>query len=206
MRVLAWSSNLDPDPAREHGAEPVGKQELFSEADVVTVHYGLGDRSAGLIGRQELSWMKHTAYLVNTSRGPIVDTERAGRGPAGGRIAGAALDVFDREPLPADDPLRTAPRTILTPHIGYVTEETYRIFFGTRSRTSRPISRARRFARSRPERPVALDPRPSARDERGAELACAVGQFRAPVPLPRIANTAIYLVFHDMLRTWQLEA
>jgi phosphoglycerate dehydrogenase-like enzyme len=129
MHVLAWSSNLDPAHARGLGAEPVGKRALFTEADIVTVHYKLSERSTGLIGRQELSWMKSGAYLVNTSRGPLVDTGALTEALREGRIAGAALDVFDVEPLPADDPLRTAPRTVLTPHIGYVTEAGYRIFF-----------------------------------------------------------------------------
>ena len=130
MRVLAWSSNLDPATARERGAEPVSKQDLFGQSDVVTVHYKLSERSTGLIGREELSWMKETAYLVNTSRGPLIDTEALIEALHAGRIAGAALDVYETEPLPADDLLRTAPRTILTPHIGYVTEETYRTFYG----------------------------------------------------------------------------
>ncbi|MGH3314419.1 MAG: D-2-hydroxyacid dehydrogenase family protein [Streptomyces sp.] len=130
MRVLAWSSNLDPAEARGRGAEPVSKQALLSEADIVTVHYKLSDRSTGLIGRRELSWMKPTAYLVNTSRGPLVDTAALIDALVEGRLAGAGLDVFDQEPLPADDPLRTAPRTVLTPHLGYVTEETYRVFYG----------------------------------------------------------------------------
>lgn len=129
MHVLAWSSNLDPAHARGLGAEPVSKRALFTEADIVTVHYKLSERSTGLIGRQELSWMKPGAYLVNTSRGPVVDTGALTEALREGRIAGAALDVYDVEPLPADDPLRTAPRTLLTPHIGYVTEATYRIFF-----------------------------------------------------------------------------
>ncbi|OEV28773.1 hydroxyacid dehydrogenase [Streptomyces nanshensis] len=130
MRVLAWSSNLEPATARERGAEPVSKQTLFAEADIVTVHYKLSERSTGLIGPEELSWMKPTAYLVNTSRGPLVDTDALVDALIEGRIAGAGLDVYDVEPLPADDPLRTAPRTVLTPHIGYVTEGTYRTFYG----------------------------------------------------------------------------
>ncbi|WP_314175872.1 D-2-hydroxyacid dehydrogenase family protein [Streptomyces winkii] len=130
MRVLAWSSNLEPSTARERGAEPVSKQTLFSEADIVTVHYKLSERSTGLIGREELSWMKPTAFIVNTSRGPLIDTEALVDALIEGRIAGAGLDVYDVEPLPADDPIRTAPRTVLTPHLGYVTEETYRIFYG----------------------------------------------------------------------------
>lgn len=130
MRVLAWSSNLEPASAREHGAEPVGKQRLFSEADIVTVHYKLSARSTELIGREELSWMKPTAFLVNTSRGGLIDTDALVDALTEGRIAGAGLDVYDVEPLPADAPLRTAPRTVLTPHIGYVTEGTYRVFYG----------------------------------------------------------------------------
>ncbi|QPP07786.1 D-2-hydroxyacid dehydrogenase family protein [Streptomyces bathyalis] len=130
MRVLAWSSNLEPATARERGAEPVSKQTLFSEADIVTVHYKLSERSMGLIGTEELSWMKSTAYLVNTSRGPLIDTEALVDALIEGRIAGAGLDVYEVEPLPADAALRTAPRTVLTPHIGYVTEGTYRVFYG----------------------------------------------------------------------------
>lgn len=130
MRVLAWSENLDPATAGERGAEAVSKQALFSQSDVVTVHYKLSERSAGLVGREELSWMKPTAYLVNTSRGGLVDTDALIQALHEGTIAGAGLDVYDVEPLPADDLLRTAPRTVLTPHIGYVTEETYRVFYG----------------------------------------------------------------------------
>lgn len=130
MRVLAWSENLDPATAGERGAEAVSKQALFSQADIVSVHYKLSERSAGLVGREELSWMKPTAYLVNTSRGGLIDTNALIQALHEGTIAGAGLDVYDVEPLPADDLLRTAPRTVLTPHIGYVTEETYRIFYG----------------------------------------------------------------------------
>lgn len=130
MRVLAWSTNLEPSTARERGAEPVSKQTLFSESDVVTVHYKLSERSRGLVGAEELSWMKPTAFLVNTSRGGLIDTPALIDALNEGRIAGAGLDVYDVEPLPPHDPLRTAPRTVLTPHIGYVTEETYRTFYG----------------------------------------------------------------------------
>ncbi|MFJ1598856.1 D-2-hydroxyacid dehydrogenase family protein [Streptomyces sp. NPDC088261] len=130
MRVTAWSTHLDPAHARACGAEPVGKDTLFSTADVVTLHYKLSARSTGLVGRRELALMKPGAYLVNTSRGPLVDTAALVEALHEGRIAGAGLDVYDVEPLPADDPLRTAPRTVLTPHLGYVTEETYRVFYG----------------------------------------------------------------------------
>ena len=130
MEVLAWSFNLDGDAAREIGAEPVLKSELFRRADVVSVHYKLGRRSVGLVGAEELAAMKPSAYLVNTSRGPIVDPEALLAALREGRIAGAALDVFETEPLPADDPLRSAPRTVLTPHLGYVTDRTYEVYYG----------------------------------------------------------------------------
>jgi phosphoglycerate dehydrogenase-like enzyme len=130
MEVLAWSQNLDPEAARELGARPVEKAELFERADVVSIHYKLGERSRGLVGAAELDAMKSSAYLVNTSRGPIVDTDALVAALEAGAIAGAGLDVYDTEPLPADHPLRRAPRTVLTPHLGYVTEDTYAVFFG----------------------------------------------------------------------------
>ena len=129
MDVIAWSQNLDPARAADAGAEAVAKDELFAEADVVSVHYKLSERSAGIVGAAEIGAMKPTAYLVNTSRGPLVDTAALLRALYDGAIAGAALDVYDREPLPPDDPLRSAPRTVLTPHLGYVTHENYRVFF-----------------------------------------------------------------------------
>ncbi|MBV9796362.1 MAG: D-2-hydroxyacid dehydrogenase family protein [Actinobacteria bacterium] len=129
MNVTAWSQNLDPDQARELGVEPVSKEQLFSRADVVTVHYKLSARSTGLVGAAELRLMKPTAYLINTSRGPIVDTGALVAALRGGQIAGAGLDVYDVEPLPLADPLRTAPNTVLTPHLGYVTDETYQVFY-----------------------------------------------------------------------------
>lgn len=129
MEVLAWSLNLDPDEAREAGAEPVGKDALLERSDVISVHYKLSERSRGLIGAADLALMKPSAYLVNTSRGPIVDTDALLDALERGTIAGAGLDVYDTEPLPADHPLRSAPHTILTPHLGYVTEDTYTVFF-----------------------------------------------------------------------------
>jgi phosphoglycerate dehydrogenase-like enzyme len=129
MDVIAWSQNLDPARAADAGAEAVPRDELFAEADVVSVHYKLSERSAGIVGAAEIGAMKRTAYLVNTSRGPLVDTAALLRALHDGAIAGAALDVYDREPLPPDDPLRRAPRTVLTPHLGYVTHENYRLFF-----------------------------------------------------------------------------
>jgi phosphoglycerate dehydrogenase-like enzyme len=130
MKLAAWSQNLDPDVAKKAHAEAVSKEELFSSCDVVTVHYKLGPRSAGLVGAAELALMKPSAYLVNTSRGPIVDSAALLSALRSGSIAGAALDVFDVEPLPLSDPLRAAPNVVLTPHLGYVTEDAYQVFYG----------------------------------------------------------------------------
>jgi phosphoglycerate dehydrogenase-like enzyme len=129
MQVAAWSQNLDEDEARNNGVRPVSKQELFSGSDVVTIHYKLSPRSTGLVGAAELGLMKPTAYLVNTSRGPIVDGPALVAALRGGQIAGAALDVYDTEPLPLGDALRTLPNTVLTPHLGYVTDDTYQVFY-----------------------------------------------------------------------------
>jgi len=112
------------------GATLVGKDELLRRADVLTIHLVLSDRSRGLLGARELGLMKRTAYLVNTSRGPIVDEAALIRALQDGTIAGAGLDVFEPEPLALDHPFRKLPNTVVTPHLGYVTEETYRIFFG----------------------------------------------------------------------------
>ena len=130
MKVVAWSQNLEPDVAKKAHAKPVSKEELFSSSDVVTVHYTLSPRSAGLVGVAELALMKPSAYLVNTSRGPLVDSAALLAALRSGSIAGAALDVYDVEPLPLSDRLRSAPNVVLTPHLGYVTEETYRVFYG----------------------------------------------------------------------------
>ncbi|HEY6295609.1 MAG TPA: D-2-hydroxyacid dehydrogenase family protein [Streptosporangiaceae bacterium] len=129
MELLAWSQNLDPERAKKAHARAVTKQELFSSCDVVTVHYKLGPRSVGLVGPAELALMKPSAFLVNTSRGPIVDSTALLAALRSGSIAGAALDVYDTEPLPLSDPLRTAPNVILTPHLGYVTDDSYRVFY-----------------------------------------------------------------------------
>ena len=108
----------------------VEKDELLGESDFVTIHLVLSDRTRGLLGERELSLMKESAYLVNTSRGPIVDETALIGALQAGKIAGAGLDVFDIEPLPLDHKLRSLPNTVLTPHMGYVTTETYRIFYG----------------------------------------------------------------------------
>lgn len=129
MDVVAWSQNLDAARAAEAGVRAVAKDELFRTSDVVTLHYKLSGRSHHLVGDAELSQMKPSAVLVNTSRGQLVDTDALVTALREGRIRGAALDVFEVEPLPADDPLRTTPGTVLTPHLGYVTEGTYRVFY-----------------------------------------------------------------------------
>ena len=129
MRVIAWSQNLDPAVAAAAGVAAVSKEDLLRSADVVTIHVRLSERSTGLIGGADLALLKPTAYLINTSRGPVVDEAALVDALRSGRIAGAGLDVFDVEPLPAGHPLRTAPRTLLTPHVGYVTAGTYRVFY-----------------------------------------------------------------------------
>ena len=130
MTVVAWSQHLDPAVAEQEQVQAVSKEELFSSSDVVTVHYKLSERSTGLVGAAELALMKPSAYLVNTSRGPIVDSAALLSALRSGSIAGAGLDVFDVEPLPSPDPLRAAPNVVLTPHLGYVTEEAYQVFYG----------------------------------------------------------------------------
>jgi phosphoglycerate dehydrogenase-like enzyme len=129
MDVVAWSQNLTDERAAEVGARRVEKDELFATADVVTIHTLLSKRTRGLIGAEDLALMKHTAVLVNTSRGPIVDEKALIDVLQKGLIAGAGLDVFDEEPLPLDHPLRSLPRTVLTPHLGYVTRGTYEIYY-----------------------------------------------------------------------------
>jgi phosphoglycerate dehydrogenase-like enzyme len=129
MKVIAWSQNLTAERAAEVGATLVTKDELLAESDVLTIHLVLSQRSRGLIGARELAQMKPGAVLINTSRGPIVDEAAMIAALRQGKIAGAGLDVFDEEPLPANHPLRSLPHTVITPHLGYVTEETYRIFY-----------------------------------------------------------------------------
>lgn len=130
MPVIAWSQNLTAEAAAAAGAIRVDKDALFSRADVVSIHTKLSPRTIGLVGAREFALMKPDALLVNTSRGPIVDEAALIAALTAGRIGGAGIDVYDTEPLPAAHPLRTTPRTLLTPHIGYVTEETYRQFYG----------------------------------------------------------------------------
>jgi phosphoglycerate dehydrogenase-like enzyme len=130
MDVAAWSQNLDPAVAAAAGVTAVTKAELFETADVVSVHVVLSDRSRGLIGAPELRAMPPGAILVNTSRGPIVDHDALVRALTEGWIAGAGLDVYDTEPLPPGDPLRDAPNTVLSPHVGFVTARTMTHWYG----------------------------------------------------------------------------
>jgi phosphoglycerate dehydrogenase-like enzyme len=130
MNVIAWSQNLTQEKAGAAGATLVDRQTLFREADIVTIHLVLSRRTAGLVGAPEIALMKSTATLVNTSRGPIVDQTALIEALRARRIAGAAIDVFDVEPLPTGHPFRTLDNVLATPHIGYVTEELYRTFYG----------------------------------------------------------------------------
>ncbi|MCV7225573.1 D-2-hydroxyacid dehydrogenase family protein [Mycolicibacterium komossense] len=130
MDVIAWSQNLTPEAAEKAGVRYVSRDALFATSDVLTIHLKLSDRSRGLIGPAELAAMKPTAMLVNTSRGPIVKEAALVDALQNRQIAGAALDVFDTEPLPVGHPLRTLDNVLATPHIGYVADRPYRIFFG----------------------------------------------------------------------------
>ena len=130
MRTIAWSKNLTAEDAIAAGTTRVELDELLHTADVVCVLTVLSDRTRGLIGARELALMKPTAYLINTSRGPIVQEAALIEALHAGRIAGAGLDVYDVEPLPVDHPLRRLDNVVLTPHTGYITDEQYRLFFG----------------------------------------------------------------------------
>lgn len=125
MPIIAWSQNLTEERAAACGAHLVGKEQLLAQADIVTIHLQLSDRTRALLGARELALMRPSAYLVNTSRGPIVDETALVAALAGGKIGGAGLDVFDQEPLPPDHPFLALENVVLTPHLGYVTRETY---------------------------------------------------------------------------------
>jgi phosphoglycerate dehydrogenase-like enzyme len=128
MSLLAWSQNMTPDKAQAAGATMVSKDELLSRSDAVSIHLVLSDRTRGLIGAADIARMKPGAILINTSRGPIVDEKALIEAVQARRIV-AALDVFDREPLPANHPLRTAPNVVMTPHLGYGVQETWQGFY-----------------------------------------------------------------------------
>lgn len=129
MRVIAWSQNLTPQQCQQHGVDYVDKQTLLQESDIITIHLQMGQRYRGLIDAEAFNMMKPTAYLINTSRGPIIDQQALIHAMQTQQIAGAGLDVYDEEPLAADHPLRSLPNSILTSHVGYVTEQTYRVFY-----------------------------------------------------------------------------
>jgi phosphoglycerate dehydrogenase-like enzyme len=130
MRVLAWSQNLTAARAEASGAMLASKASLLAESDFLTIHLVLSDRTRGLLGAGELRQMKPTAYLINTSRAPIVDRDALVQALREGWIAGAGLDVFDEEPPPPDDPLRSLPNVVATPHLGYVSRDNYRTYYG----------------------------------------------------------------------------
>jgi phosphoglycerate dehydrogenase-like enzyme len=130
MQVIAWSENLTAEVAEAAGATRVNKDELFRRADIVTIHVILSDRTRSLVAAREIALMKPTSRLINTSRGPIVEEASLIEALQSRRIAGAALDVFDREPLPPDHPFRHLDNVLATPHIGYVGENLYRTFYG----------------------------------------------------------------------------
>jgi D-3-phosphoglycerate dehydrogenase len=130
MKVIAWSQNLTAEKAKEGGATLVSKDELFRQSDFVTVHVQLSARTKGLVGANELALMKPTAFFINTSRGPIADEKAIEAALKGKKIAGAGIDVYDEEPLSLDHPFRKLDNIVITPHLGYVTAENYKRFYG----------------------------------------------------------------------------
>ena len=129
MKVIAWSQNLTPEKAKEAGVEFASREELFAKADFVTIHYQLGERSRGLITGADIARMKPSAYLINTARAPIVDQAALLKALQDRKIAGAGLDVFEVEPLPASHPYRKLDNVVITPHLGYVSEQNYRKYY-----------------------------------------------------------------------------
>ena len=148
MRVIAWSQNLTAERARECGAALVDKDALFRQSDIVSVHLVLSQRSRGMVGARELALMQPTAYLVNISRGPIVDEAALVDALQRKAIAGAALDTFDTEPLPPEHPLLQLDNTLICPHLGYVTDDSYRAFYGE------VVENIRAFASGEPVRTI----------------------------------------------------
>ncbi len=129
MNVIAWSPNLTPEKCKEAGVTYATKEELFAQADIITIHVVLSARSRGLVGREDLARMKRSAYLVNTARGPIIDEAALLQALSEKKIAGAGIDVFSVEPLPADHPFRKLDNLVLTPHLGYATEDSLRVHY-----------------------------------------------------------------------------
>jgi phosphoglycerate dehydrogenase-like enzyme len=130
MKVIAWSQNLTPEKCKEAGVDYVSKEDLFRQADFITIHVILSQRTRSLVGAKELGLMKPSAYIVNTSRGPIIDEAALLTVLRDKKIAGAGLDVFDVEPLPTDHALRKLDNVVLTPHLGYVATQNYRAYYG----------------------------------------------------------------------------
>lgn len=130
MNIIAWSQNLTAEAAAAKGVTRVQKDELFRQSDFISVHLVLSDRSRGIVGKRELELMKPSAYIVNTSRGPIIDEDALADALRAGTIAGAGIDTYGLEPVPKTNPFLDLPNTVLTPHIGYVTHDTYEIFYG----------------------------------------------------------------------------
>ncbi len=129
MKIIAWSPNLTPERAGEHQVECVSKAELFARSDAITIHMPLADATIGVVSAADIARMKPTAFLINTSRSELADQAALIDALAEGRIAGAGIDVFDVEPLPLNHPYRSLPTVLATPHIGFATEENFRIFF-----------------------------------------------------------------------------
>ena len=129
MKVIAWSQNLTAEKCREAGVDYASKDDLFRQSDFITIHVVLSQRSRGLVGAKELGLMKPSAYIINTSRGPIIEENALIAALEERRIAGAGLDVFDVEPLPLDHPFRRMDNVVITPHLGYVSEQNYRQYF-----------------------------------------------------------------------------
>jgi phosphoglycerate dehydrogenase-like enzyme len=131
MKVIAWSQNLTPEKCAEAGVGYVGKDDLFRQSDLISIHVVLSQRSRGLVGAKEIGLMKPTAYLINTSRGPIIEEAAMLAALRDKKIAGAGLDVFDVEPLPLDHPLRKMDNVVITPHLGYVSKQNYKHYFSS---------------------------------------------------------------------------
>ncbi len=129
MKVIAWSQNLTPEKCAEAGVGYVGKDDLFRQSDFISIHVVLSQRSRGLVGAKEIGLMKPSAYLINTSRGPIIDEAAMLAALRERKIAGAGLDVFDVEPLPLDHPFRKMDNVVITPHLGYVATQNYKHYF-----------------------------------------------------------------------------
>ncbi|MGA9005418.1 MAG: D-2-hydroxyacid dehydrogenase family protein [Xanthobacteraceae bacterium] len=129
MKVIAWSQNLTSEKCAEAGVGYVAKDDLFRQSDLISIHVVLSQRSRGLVGAKEIGLMKPTAYLINTSRGPIIDEAAMLAALRDKKIAGAGLDVFDVEPLPLDHPLRKMDNVVITPHLGYVSTQNYKHYF-----------------------------------------------------------------------------